>query len=89
LPTPEQLNAETPDEAPAAQQDVQNQNTAEKPALPLLAAAPEADKTPANPWEAKAGESLRDILTRWSEQAGVELVWMASYDYKIKDRMSR
>jgi hypothetical protein len=84
LPTPEQLNAETPDEAPAAQQDVQNQNTAEKPALPLLAAAPEADKTSANPWEAKAGESLRDILTRWSEQAGVELVWMASYDYKIK-----
>lgn len=86
LPTPEQLNAETPDAAPAttpeAQQDVQ-QNV-QKPALSLLAAATESEKTPANPWEAKAGESLRDILTRWSEQAGVELVWMASYDYKIK-----
>lgn len=83
LPTPEQLNAETPDAAPEAQQDVQL-NT-EKPALPLLAAATETEKTPANPWEAKAGESLRDILTRWSEQAGVELIWMASYDYKIKE----
>ncbi|MBK7362330.1 MAG: TcpQ domain-containing protein [Micavibrio sp.] len=88
LPTPEQLNAETPDAAPAttpeAQQDVQQ--NAQKPALPLLAAAPapESEKTPANPWEAKAGESLRDILTRWSEKAGVELVWMASYDYKIR-----
>lgn len=88
LPTPEQLNAETPDAAPAATpaaaQEVQ-QNV-EKPAQPLLASTTEIDsaKTPANPWEAKAGESLRDILTRWSEQAGVELIWMASYDYKIK-----
>jgi hypothetical protein len=83
LPTPEQLNAETPDAAPEAQQDVQQ--NAQKPALPLLAAATENEKAPANPWEAKAGESLRDILTRWSEQAGIELVWMASYDYKIKE----
>ncbi len=83
LPTPEQLNTKTPDQAPEAQQDVQN--TAEKPALPLLAEAPAAGKTPSEPWEAKAGESLRDILTRWSEKAGIELVWMASYDYKIKE----
>lgn len=87
LPTPDQLNAETPDAAPEAsapQHDVQN-NTEQKPAQPLLAEASDVVQTPADPWEAKAGESLRDILTRWSEKAGVELVWMASYDYKIKE----
>jgi hypothetical protein len=43
------------------------------------AAAPSAE------WDAKAGESLKDILTRWSQKAGVELIWMAAYDYKIKN----
>ncbi len=44
-----------------------------------------ATPVPANgPWEAKAGESLKEILTRWSAEAGIELVWMASYDFKIK-----
>jgi hypothetical protein len=35
-------------------------------------------------WDAKAGESLKDTLARWSEKAGVEMIWMASYDYTIK-----
>lgn len=36
-------------------------------------------------WDAKSGESLKKTLARWSKKAGVELIWMASYDYKIKD----
>jgi hypothetical protein len=39
-------------------------------------------------WSAKAGESLKDTLARWSEDAGVEMIWMASYDHALKQDVS-
>ena len=35
-------------------------------------------------WSAKAGESLKDTLARWSKDAGIEMIWMASYDHALK-----
>lgn len=35
-------------------------------------------------WSAKAGESLKNTLARWSKDAGVEMIWMASYDHTLK-----
>jgi hypothetical protein len=62
----------------------------EKLPLPPTAAETAAAAAPAQPeiWNAKAGESLKETLTRWSDKAGVELIWMASYDYKIKTDIS-
>ncbi len=86
LPTPEDVSAQETAKAPDAATEAQQKEQTEQ----LLASAPVATptlsvKTNAGPWEAKAGESLKDILTRWSDKAGVELIWMASYDYKLKD----
>ena len=84
MPTPEQLSA-----APAAPAAGSPQQLAmaepQQSTDPAPAAAPQMLLPPENNvWEAKTGESLKDILTRWSEKAGVELIWMASYDYKVK-----
>ncbi len=45
------------------------------------------EETPAALWEAKIGDSLKDTLARWSEKAGIEMIWMASYDYKVRSDM--
>jgi hypothetical protein len=34
-------------------------------------------------WQAQPGESLRTVLTNWSEQAGVQLFWAEGHDYQI------
>ncbi|MGB4107548.1 MAG: TcpQ domain-containing protein [Alphaproteobacteria bacterium] len=86
LPAPTELGTQEVSASPEPSTEAQQQEQTEQ----LLASAPVATptlsvKTNAGPWEAKAGESLKDILTRWSEKAGVELIWMASYDYKLKD----
>lgn len=35
-------------------------------------------------WEAVRGTTLRDILTNWSSQAGVELFWSSDYDFPVE-----
>ena len=34
-------------------------------------------------WQAQPGESLRTVLTNWSEQAGVQLFWAEGQDYQM------
>lgn len=34
-------------------------------------------------WSASAGESIRDALSRWTQDAGWELVWAANHDRDI------
>jgi hypothetical protein len=34
-------------------------------------------------WTAVRGQTLRDVLKNWSEQAGVELYWSIDYDYRL------
>lgn len=38
-------------------------------------------------WQAQPGESLRTVLTNWSEQAGVQLFWAEGQDYQIPARV--
>ena len=49
------------------------------------------DKTPsadsvegAGHWTAARGETLHAVLSRWSEQAGVQLVWTSQYDFPLQ-----
>ncbi len=44
----------------------------------------EKEETTHKIWSARAGESLKDTLARWSKDAGVEMIWMASYDHTLK-----
>ncbi len=39
-------------------------------------------------WRARKGESMRDILKRWSDRAGTEFVWTAAESPKITDEFS-
>jgi hypothetical protein len=34
-------------------------------------------------WQAQQGESLRQVLKNWSEQAGVQLFWAEGQDYAL------
>jgi len=35
-------------------------------------------------WEAHKGQTLRQTLTEWTDQAGVSLVWSSEYDYPLE-----
>lgn len=34
-------------------------------------------------WQAKAGDSLRDVLEKWASQENVQLVWEAAHDFTL------
>ena len=55
----------------------------EKAAPPAAKPMAEKKNSAAGVWEAAQGQSLRDVLTQWSRQAGISLVWEASHDYQI------
>ncbi|MDR3450762.1 MAG: TcpQ domain-containing protein [Alphaproteobacteria bacterium] len=38
----------------------------------------------ADGWSAERGDSLRKVLTDWCKRAGVELQWVAEYDYPME-----
>jgi hypothetical protein len=39
-------------------------------------------------WNATRGESLHKVLEKWSQHAGVELEWLAEYDYPLQGSVS-
>lgn len=41
------------------------------------------DQTEIRYWQARPGESLKDVLRNWSEQAGVELFWAEGMEYTL------
>lgn len=43
-----------------------------------------ADLVSPQEWQARKGETLRQVLTTWSERAGVSLVWSSEYDYPLQ-----
>lgn len=63
------------------------QNAAPKPAATPPASAPIAMSTPPQPtamrWDAKAGEDMKIVLSRWSERAGYDLQWQSDQDGKV------
>lgn len=49
-----------------------------------VAEAPKADIKPVHSgWQATRGETLRAVLNRWADDAGVNLYWSIDYDYKL------
>lgn len=53
----------------------------------LQAAATRPSSNPAKVqalWEAPKGASLRQTLTQWSDQAGVELYWSSEFDFPLQ-----
>ena len=53
-----------------------------RPAQARQAEAPAAHATE-QVWVAERGRTLREVLTKWSRQAGVQLIWRTSYDYPL------
>jgi len=43
---------------------------------------------PAGTWQAERGDSLRKVLETWAHRAGVEMNWLAEYDYPIQASVS-
>jgi hypothetical protein len=66
---------------------------AEAPAKPRYAKLTgELDKKILDPleirfWEAKKGDELRDVLARWSAEAGVDLFWGDVPSYKLPENI--
>lgn len=61
-----------------------------QPAPVAIAAAPAPAAVPApvpvpvaKTWEAKAGEDMKIVLSRWSERAGYDLQWQSDNDGKV------
>lgn len=48
----------------------------------------QAPTTVASPWNAARGETLRDVLKKWSDAAGVELYWSIDYDYRVAENVN-
>src|SRR5690606_22187091 len=59
------------------------------PALEKPAAAPQqvqlaADIDTVSEWQGVKNATLRDVLTEWSERAGVSVVWSSEFDYPLQ-----
>ncbi|MCB1784080.1 MAG: TcpQ domain-containing protein [Alphaproteobacteria bacterium] len=48
---------------------------------------PQYHLTDSRVWEAKQGSSLKEILSSWSSQTGVKLVWQPERDYKLSSNV--
>jgi hypothetical protein len=51
---------------------------------PSVDTTSKAGMTTVQEWDAHKGETLRQTLTEWSNQAGVSLVWSSEYDYPLQ-----
>jgi hypothetical protein len=78
---PQQLAAATPPVRSAA--DAAMSSSATEVGATTAAAAP-APAMNGN-WKGAKGQTLRDVLKTWSDQAGVELYWSIDYDYRLSD----
>lgn len=38
-------------------------------------------------WSATQGQTLREVIENWAQQAGYQLVWDANYDYPIRAKL--
>lgn len=57
--------------------------TPQKPQTMQISSIDNADPDAPRIWEAKQGASLKDVLSQWSAEAGIDLVWKAQQDYKV------
>jgi hypothetical protein len=55
-------------------------------AAPAVVRPPETARSEAvvgNSWQARGGDTLRDVIGGWSARAGVDLHWSIDYDYRL------
>ncbi len=78
---PQQLAAATPYSRSAADAAMSSSATA----VGATTATPVAMN---GDWKGTKGQTLRDVLKTWSEQAGVELYWSIDYDYRLSDNIA-
>lgn len=71
--------------APAMPVDAALEEITPAPA-PMSAFAPES--APSYGWGAKKGEDIRNVLGRWSQQAGVVLVWNTQNQFEVLEPQS-
>lgn len=76
---PQQLAAATPPARSAA--DAAMASSATEVGATTATAAPAMNGS----WKGTKGQTLRDVLKTWSDQAGVELYWSIDYDYRLSD----
>lgn len=76
---PQQLAAATPPARSAA--DAAMASSATEVGATTATAAPAMNGN----WKGAKGQTLRDVLKTWSDQAGVELYWSIDYDYRLSD----
>ncbi len=76
---PQQLASATP-YAPSAA-DAAMSSSATEVGATTASAAPAMNGN----WKGTKGQTLRDVLKTWSDQAGVELYWSIDYDYRLSD----
>lgn len=76
---PQQLAAATPPARSAA--DAAMASSATEVGATTATAAPAMNGS----WKGAKGQTLRDVLKTWSDQAGVELYWSIDYDYRLSD----
>ena len=46
------------------------------------------DNTSAQIWSAKKGDSLKTVLHDWAKQSNTQIIWEASYDYRLDKDLS-
>lgn len=78
---PQQLAAVTPPVRSAADAAMSSSATEVGATTATAAPAPAMNGN----WKGAKGQTLRDVLKTWSDQAGVELYWSIDYDYRLSD----
>jgi hypothetical protein len=72
------------DNPPVTSNDLPSINNAADSTPAGVSPMPQSDLTTSKDWEGRKGETLRQTLTNWSEQAGVSLVWSSEYDFPLQ-----
>jgi hypothetical protein len=83
--------AAAPRALPALSPSVVSDNSTSSLGRPLVASSsmrsgelPSVSVNPPDGWTAERGETLRKVLMDWCRRSGVELQWLAEYDYPME-----
>lgn len=75
-----------PGEAPSTQPDLSALDMPEAGGVQIemdITESEAAPSTDAQIWSAKKGDSLKTVLHDWAKQSNTQIIWEASYDYRL------
>jgi hypothetical protein len=73
-----------PSTPPQPQQFLQPMQLPKAKDAAIMATPAERPSANVDGWTVQRGETLRKVLTAWCGKAGVELKWLAEYDYPVE-----